>query len=68
MARPISCGDAPPRPGSDVADGWIEHPFRHQLGNGTDWSIAGVGDFDSDGKADILWRRASEAGSNVADG
>jgi hypothetical protein len=26
---------------------------------GTDWTIAGTGDFDGDGKSDILWRNTS---------
>jgi hypothetical protein len=28
-------------------------------GLGADWSIAGVGDFDRDGKPDILWRNVN---------
>ena len=27
------------------------------------WQVAGVGDFDGDGRADILWRNASTGGN-----
>ena len=31
---------------------------------GSDWHVADVGDFDGDGKADILWRVGAPAGAN----
>ena len=34
---------------------------------GNDWQIAGVGDFNGDRKADILWRDTSGDGLDVAD-
>jgi FG-GAP repeat len=37
-------------------DGTTAEP---RVTTGTDWTTVGVGDFDGDGKADILWRHTS---------
>ena len=42
-----------------LAEGFVAQPA------GQDWKIAGVGDFDGDGKADILWRNTSTGQSSV---
>ncbi len=63
-ARATSCG-ATRTETRDLAD--ERHDLRQWrwTGPGTDdWTIAGVGDFDGDGKADILWRNTA-SGDNA---
>ena len=40
-----------------MADGWTQRHQRHLIANiWTGWAITGVGDFNGDGNADVLWR------------
>ena len=34
---------------------------------GNDWQIAGTGDFNGDGKSDILWRHDFRGGCDMVD-
>ena len=40
-------------------NGFVRTASTH-LGGTTSWSVVKTGDFNSDGKSDILWRRPSD--------
>jgi len=47
-----------------LSDGWAFDQGNGRLSTDRcrhDWQVAGIGDFDGDGKADILWRNSSSA-------
>ena len=55
-------GGWPPNTDDPYAGAGVQPPTRISIGQlSTDWKVAGIGDFDGDGREDIIWRNQTGA-------